>query len=84
MKQKSAIYNAISDIISQNNIDMLSLYKALTSDDIPYNLVEQLIDTLSFFVNFELSDRSWGEFINESKGIIIISSNSVKFIFLLK
>ena len=77
VKQKSAIYNAISDIISQNNIDMLSLYKALTSEDIPYNLVEQLIDTLSFFVNFELSDRSWGEFINESKEIIIISSNSV-------
>lgn len=57
---------------------MVSLYEALTSEQIPYNLVEQLTDTLSFFVNFKENDRDWGELIEESKDIIVISTEAVR------
>lgn len=77
VRQRAAVYNAISQIVRRNSIDMVSLYKALTSEDIPYNLTEQLMDTLSFFVNFRLSDSSWGKFIDESKGIMVISTSAV-------
>ena len=54
------------------------IYEALTSEQIPYNLVEQLTDTLSFFVNFKENDRDWGELIEESKDIIVISTEAVR------
>ena len=57
---------------------MVSLYEALTSEQIPYNLVEQLTDTLSFFVKFKENDRDWGELIEESKDIIVISTEAVR------
>ena len=47
------------------------LYEVLTSEQIPYDLADQLADTLSFFVNFKANDRDWGELIEESKDIII-------------
>ena len=46
-------------------------YEVLTSEQIPYDLADQLADTLSFFVNFKANDRDWGELIEESKDIII-------------
>ena len=54
------------------------IYEALTSEQIPYNLVEQLTDTLSFFVNFKENDRDWGELIEESKDISVISTEAVR------
>lgn len=77
VKQKSAVYRAISHMVSENKIDMTVLYELLTSEDIPYSLAEQLMDTLSCFVNFECGERSWGEFIDESRDIIIISTHAV-------
>ena len=60
------------------NVDMASLYEVLTSEQIPYDLADQLADTLSFFVNFKANDRDWGELIEESKDIIIISTKAVR------
>ena len=57
---------------------MASLYEVLTSEQIPYDLADQLADTLSFFVNFKANDRDWGELIEESKNIIIISTKAVR------
>lgn len=48
IKQQAVVHAAISDIVQKGNVDMVSLYEALTSEQIPYNLVEQLTDTLSF------------------------------------
>ena len=70
-KQQAAVHAAISDMIQKGNVDMTSLYKVLTSEQIPYDLADQLADTLSFFVNFKANDRDWGELIEESKDIII-------------
>lgn len=78
IKQQAVVHAAISDIVQKGNVDMVSLYEALTSEQIPYNLVEQLTDTLSFFVNFKENDRDWGELIEESKDIIIISTEAVR------
>lgn len=69
---------AISDMIQNGNVDMASLYEVLTSEQIPYDLADQLADTLSFFVNFKANDRDWGELIEESKDIIIISTKAVR------
>lgn len=70
-KQQAAVHAAISDMIQNGNVDMTSLYEVLTSEQIPYDLADQLADTLSFFVNFKANDRDWGELIEESKDIII-------------
>ena len=70
-KQQAAVHAAISDMIQNGNVDMASLYEVLTSEQIPYDLADQLTDTLSFFVNFKANDRDWGELIEESKDIII-------------
>ena len=70
-KQQAAVHAAISDMIQKGNVDMTSLYKVLTSEQIPYDLADQLTDTLSFFVNFKANDRDWGKLIEESKDIII-------------
>ena len=51
-KQQAAVHAAISDMIQNGNVDMASLYEVLTSEQIPYDLADQLADTLSFFVNF--------------------------------
>ena len=37
-----------SDMIQNGNVDMASLYEVLTSEQIPYDLADQLADTLSF------------------------------------
>ena len=65
-KQQAAVHAAISDMIQNGNVDMASLYEVLTSEQIPYDLADQLADTLSFFVNFKANDRDWGELIEES------------------
>ena len=70
-KQQAAVHAVISDMIQNGNVDMASLYEVLTSEQIPYDLADQLADTLSFFVNFKANDRDWGELIEESKDIII-------------
>lgn len=70
-KQQAAVHAAISDMIQNGNVDTASLYEVLTSEQIPYDLADQLADTLSFFVNFKANDRDWGELIEESKDIII-------------
>lgn len=77
-KQQAAVHAAISDMIQKGNVDMASLYKVLTSEQIPYDLADQLTDTLSFFVNFKANDRDWDELIEESKDIIIISTKAVR------
>lgn len=77
-KQQAAVHAAISDMIQNSNVDMASLYEVLTSEQIPYDLADQLADTLSFFVNFKANDRDWGELIEESKDIIIISTKAVR------
>lgn len=77
-KQQAAVHAAISDMIQKGNVDMTSLYKVLTSEQIPYDLADQLADTLSFFVNFKANDKDWGELIEESKDIIIISTKAVR------
>lgn len=77
-KQQAAVHAAISDMIQSGNVDMASLYEVLTSEQIPYDLADQLADTLSFFVNFKANDRDWGELIEESKDIIIISTKAVR------
>ena len=74
-KQQAAVHAAISDMIQNGNVDMASLYEVLTSEQI---LADQLADTLSFFVNFKANDRDWGELIEESKDIIIISTKAVR------
>ena len=70
-KQQAAVHATISDMIQKGNVDMASLYEVLTSEQIPYDLADQLADTLSFFVNFKANDRDWGKLIEESKDIII-------------
>lgn len=77
-KQQAAVHAAISDMIQKGNVDMTSLYEVLTSEQIPYDLADQLADTLSFFVNFKANDRDWGKLIEESKDIIIISTRAVR------
>lgn len=77
-KQQATVHAAISDMIQNGNVDMASLYEVLTSEQIPYDLADQLADTLSFFVNFKANDRDWGELIEESKDIIIISTKAVR------
>lgn len=77
-KQQAAVHAAISDMIQKGNVDMTSLYEVLTSEQIPYDLADQLADTLSFFVNFKANDRDWGKLIEESKDIIIISTKAVR------
>ena len=77
-KQQAAVHTAISDMIQKGNVDMTSLYEVLTSEQIPYDLADQLADTLSFFENFKANDRDWGELIEESKDIIIISTKAVR------
>lgn len=77
-KQQAAVHAAISDMIQNGNVDMASLYEVLTSEQIPYDLADQLADTLSFFMNFKANDRDWGELIEESKDIIIISTKAVR------
>lgn len=77
-KQQAAVHAAISDMVQSGNVDMTSLYEVLTSEQIPYDLADQLADTLSFFVNFKANDRDWGELIEESKDIIIISTKAVR------
>lgn len=79
-KQQAAVHAAISDMIQKGNVDMTSLYEVLTSEQIPYDLADQLADTLSFFVNFKANDRDWGELIEESKDIIIYNQNRQKAI----
>lgn len=77
VKQKAAIYKAVSEMVKSGKTDMVTLYEKLTSDDTPFNLADQLIDTLSCFVSFKLSNKNWGEFIEENKDIIVISSHAV-------
>lgn len=77
-KQQAAVHAAISDMIQNGNVNMASLYEVLTSEQIPYDLADQLADTLSFFVNFKANDRDWGKLIEESKDIIIISTKAVR------
>lgn len=76
-KQQAAVHAAISGMVQKGNVDMASLHEALTSEQIPYDLADQLADTLSFFENFKANDRDWGELIEESKDIIIISTRAV-------
>lgn len=63
-KQQTAVHAAISDMVQKGNVDMASLYEVLTSEQIPYDLADQLTNTLSFFVNFKANDRDWDELID--------------------
>ncbi len=77
VKQKAVIYKTIRQLAESDSLDMPSIYEALTSEDIPVNLADELVDILSCFVEFKLSEKSWGEFIDESRDIIVISTNAV-------
>lgn len=77
VKQKAVIYKAVKQIVDKKHIDMHELYNLLTSEDIPDNLANQLSDMFSCFIEFELSEKDWGDFIDESKDIIVISTHAV-------
>ncbi len=77
VKQKAVIYKTIKQLAESHSLDMKNIYEAFTSEDIPVNLADELVDILSCFVEFQLSEKSWGEFIAKSRDIIVISTKAV-------
>lgn len=75
--QKAALRTGISDLMENRSVNMIDLYERLTDESMSDSLVMQFEDMLSCFLEYASSDRSWGEFFDDSKGIIVISTDAV-------
>lgn len=75
--QKAALRQGITDLIESNKLNMTDLYKRLTDSRVSDSLALQFEDMLCCFLEYRLSDKSWNEFLNDSKDIVIISSDAI-------
>lgn len=74
--QKAALRNGITDLIEEGNLNMVDIYDRLTDSRVSDSLAMQFEDMLSCFLEYNLSEKSWDEFLNESKDIIVISTDA--------
>ncbi len=75
--QKAALRQGITDLIESNTLNMMDLYERLTDSRVSDSLALQFEDMLCCFLEYKLSDKSWDEFLNSSKDIVVISSDAV-------
>jgi DNA phosphorothioation-dependent restriction protein DptH len=76
--QKAALRNGINDLISEGKLNMIDLYVRLTDEQlVSDSLAMQFEDMLSCFLEYKLSEKSWKEFLDESKNIIVISTDAI-------
>lgn len=75
--QKAALRQGITDLIESNELNMMDLYERLTDSRVSDSLALQFEDMLCCFLEYNLSDKSWDEFLNSSKDIVVISSDAI-------
>ena len=56
---------------------MIDMYERLTDSTVSDSLAMQFEDMLSCFLEYKVSEKSWEEFLNESKGIVVISTDAI-------
>lgn len=75
--QKAALRQGITDLIENNELNMMNLYERLTDSRVSDSLALQFEDMLCCFLEYRLSDKNWDEFLSNSKDIVVISSDAV-------
>lgn len=74
--QKATLRNGITDLMAANKLNMTDMYERLTDETVSDSLAMQFEDMLSCFLEYKVSEKSWDEFLNDSKGIVVISTDS--------
>ena len=75
--QKAALRKGITDLMEEKKLNMIDMYERLTDSRVSDSLAMQFEDMLSCFLEYELSDKSWEEFLSNSKNIVVISTDAI-------
>ena len=77
--QEVFIGKLITNLIATDNLSVMNAYNHIVKVDYPekqYTLHLQVTEHFSCFTDYKCADRGWGEFLENSKDIVIISMNA--------
>ena len=72
-RQRAELNRCIENIMEKSNLSMVDLYEEIMEGEVSDSLSMQLEEVLSVFLEYTLSKKSWGEFLEEQNGMIVIS-----------
>lgn len=77
--QEVFIGKLITNLIATDNLSVMNAYNHIVKVDYPekqYTLHLQVTEHFSCFTDYKCANRGWGEFLENSKDIVIISMNA--------
>ncbi|MDE6678279.1 MAG: hypothetical protein K2K02_04490 [Ruminococcus sp.] len=75
-KQIATLNSAIAKLVEEKHITIPALCKKLLEGTLSDSLSIEITDMLYSFIEAKLSENSWSELFDKSKGIVIISSDA--------
>lgn len=76
-RQQADLRNSIDMLIKENRMTIKNFYDDMMEGKVSDSLASLFDDTLSPFNMYQPSDKSWGEFFNSTKDIVIISATEM-------
>lgn len=76
-KQSAELSRCVENLMEHGKFSMVDLYEEITESNTSDSLAMQFEDILSAFIEYKLSDMSWGEYLGDKESIIIISSSGL-------
>ena len=73
-KQRAELSRCINNMLKSNSVSMMDLYEEIMEGEVSDSLSMQFEDVLSVFLEYKQSEKSWGEFLKDKNGMIVISS----------
>ena len=73
-KQRAELSRCIDNMLKSNSVSMMDLYEEIMEGEVSDSLSMQFEDVLSVFLEYKQSEKSWGEFLKDKNGMIVISS----------
>ncbi len=75
-KQIATLNSVIAELVEEKHINILDLCEKILESTLSDSLSIEITDMLYNFIEAKLSENSWSELFDKSKGIVIISSDA--------
>ena len=73
-RQRAELNRCIDNLMGNGSVSMMDLYEEIMEGEVSDSLSMQFEEILSVFLEYKLSEKSWGEFLKNQNGMIVISS----------
>ena len=73
-RQRAELNRCIDNLMENGSVSMMDLYEEIMEGEVSDSLSMQFEEILSVFLEYKLSKKSWGEFLKNQNGMIVISS----------